>query len=90
MAATEERLSSLDSTFLELEQADEGAMMHIGGALVFDHRDDGGTPTLEELLGMLEDRSQLMPRHRSRLSEARVHGLRRPAWVLDGRSGPAA
>jgi diacylglycerol O-acyltransferase / wax synthase len=90
MSATEERLSSLDSTFLELEQADEGAMMHIGGALVFDPRTDAGgtggtagTPTLEELLGMLEDRSQLMPRHRSRLSEARVHGLRRPSWVED-------
>jgi hypothetical protein len=36
MATIEERLTSLDATFLELEQADEGAMMHIGGALLFD------------------------------------------------------
>lgn len=34
--AIEERLSSPDSTFLEFEQADEGAMMHIGVALIFE------------------------------------------------------
>jgi len=84
MSTTEERLTSLDSTFLELEQADEGAMMHIGGALLFDAPIDGaGPPTLEQLLTLLEERSALLPHHRSRLSEPRVHGLRRPAWVED-------
>jgi diacylglycerol O-acyltransferase / wax synthase len=84
MSTTEERLTALDSTFLELEQADEGAMMHIGGALLFDPQLDGcGTPTLEDLLELLEERSALLPHHRSRLSEPRVHGLRRPAWVED-------
>jgi len=36
MEIIEERVTPLDSTFLELEQADESAMMHIGGALIFD------------------------------------------------------
>ena len=31
-----EQLTALDATFLELEQADDSALMHIGGALVFD------------------------------------------------------
>ncbi len=79
----EERLTSLDATFLELEQADEGAMMHIGGALVFEPGESGETPTPEQLCELLDDRSPLLPRFRRRLSEPRVHGLRRPAWVDD-------
>ncbi len=84
MSAIEERLTSLDSTFLELEQADEGAMMHIGGALIFDSPiTGGGTPTLEQLIELLQARAAILPHHRSRLSEVRTHGLRRPAWVDD-------
>ena len=30
-----DQLTALDATFLELEQADDGALMHIGGALLF-------------------------------------------------------
>jgi len=33
-----DRLTPLDATFLELEQNDQAAHMHIGGALVFDLR----------------------------------------------------
>jgi diacylglycerol O-acyltransferase len=84
MQATKERLSSLDSTFLELEQADDGALMHIGGALIFDPQmEGGGTPSLEQLVALLDQRFDLLPRFRSRLSEPRVHGLRRPNWVSD-------
>jgi diacylglycerol O-acyltransferase / wax synthase len=84
MSAIEDRLSSLDSTFLELEQADEGALMHIGGALMFDPpADGGGPPSVEQLIELLESRADLLPHHRSRLSEPRAHGLRRPAWVED-------
>jgi diacylglycerol O-acyltransferase / wax synthase len=84
MSAIEERLTSLDSTFLELEQAHEGSMMHIGGALIFDRPIAGGaTPSLEQLIELLEARSGILPHHRARLSELRTHGLRRPAWVED-------
>ena len=31
-----DQLTALDATFLELEQADDSALMHIGGALLFD------------------------------------------------------
>lgn len=77
-------LSPLDSTFLELEQADEGATMHIGAALIFDPVPETGTaPSLDELCALLEERFALLPRFRCRLSEPRVHGLRRPGWVED-------
>jgi diacylglycerol O-acyltransferase len=83
MSASEERLTPLDSTFLELEQADEGAMMHIGGALIFEPLAAGGTPFLVQLCSLLHERLGTLPRFRCRLSEPRVHGLRRPAWVED-------
>jgi diacylglycerol O-acyltransferase / wax synthase len=84
MDAIEERLSPLDSTFLELEQADAGAMMHIGVALIFDPQiETGGTPSLEQARALLDERFGTLPRFRRRLSESRVHGLRRPAWVED-------
>src|SRR3954453_14746424 len=44
-----EHLSALDATFLELEQGDPSAHMHIGGLLTFDPRADGSIPTVEEL-----------------------------------------
>ncbi|HSD80729.1 MAG TPA: wax ester/triacylglycerol synthase domain-containing protein, partial [Solirubrobacteraceae bacterium] len=79
-----DRLSSLDSTFLELEQADEGATMHIGAALVFDPVPaTGGAPPLDDLLALLAERLGVLPRYRCRLSEPRADGLRRPSWVPD-------
>jgi len=84
MSAIEERLSPLDCTFLELEQADDGAMMHTGAALIFDPEPgSGGPPSLERLLGLLDQRLGLLPRFGCRLSEPRVHGLSRPMWVTD-------
>jgi diacylglycerol O-acyltransferase len=84
MQLIEERLTPLDSTFLELEQADESAMMHIGGALIFDPQiEAGGTPSLEQLTALLDERFRMLPRFHCRLSEPRVHGLQRPAWVED-------
>lgn len=81
MSAIEGRLTPLDATFLELEQADEGAMMHIGGALIFDPLPSGGAPSVEQLCALLDERLGSLPRYRCRLSESRAHGLRRPAWV---------
>ena len=39
-----EQLGMLDAMFLELEQFDETAHMHIGAALIFDPLPSGGTP----------------------------------------------
>jgi WS/DGAT/MGAT family acyltransferase len=85
-----DRLTPLDATFLELEQKDESAHMHIGGALVFDARPDGSIPTLEEVRSYLEERLGELPRYRCRLSEPRTHGLRWPEWVEDERFELAA
>lgn len=84
MQQTDERLSSLDATFLELEQHQDGSTMHIGGALIFEPLPEtAGPPSLDALLGLLDERLGRLPRFRMRLSEERVHGLQRPAWVVD-------
>ena len=80
-----DHLSPLDATFLELEQADESAHMHIGGALVFDPRPDGSVPSLEEVREHLDLRLSHLPRYRRKLSEPRTGGLRWPAWEDDER-----
>jgi len=43
------RLTPLDATFLELEQMDEGATMHIGGVMVFDPPPGGNAPSVESV-----------------------------------------
>jgi WS/DGAT/MGAT family acyltransferase len=85
-----DHLTPLDATFLELEQADESAHMHIGGALVFDSRPDGSAPTLDELRKHMDQRLGHLPRYRRRLSEPRTGGLHWPAWRDDERFDIAA
>jgi len=80
-----DHLTPLDATFLELEQADESAHMHIGGALLFDPRPDGSVPSLEEVREHLDLRLRHLPRYQRRLSEPRTGGLRWPAWEDDER-----
>ena len=83
MSAVRESLSPLDATFLELEDADPSAHMHIGGLLVFDPLPSGGIPTIGRLRRHVDHRLQALPRYRMRLSQPRTGGLRRPAWVPD-------
>ena len=78
-----DRLTPLDATFLELEQEDDCAHMHIGGALVFDPRADGSIPTVEELRAHLDARLGHLPRYRRRLSAPRTGGLSWPVWEDD-------
>ena len=80
-----DHLTPLDATFLELEQADESAHMHIGGALVFDPRPGGSVPSLEEVREHLDLRLGRLARYRCKLSEPRTGGLRWPAWEDDER-----
>jgi diacylglycerol O-acyltransferase len=78
-----EHLSALDATFLELEQADESAHMHIGVIMVFDARPDGGSPSREEVCQHLVSRLAQLPRYRQRLSEPHTGGLSWPEWEDD-------
>lgn len=80
MAAVSHTLSPLDAMFLELEQSDEGAVMSIGAAMVFEPLPAGGVPAWDEAVRNLGERLQLFPRFRQRLSSTRVGGLRWPAW----------
>ena len=89
MSATEP-LSPLDATFLELEDADPTAHMHIGGVLVFDPLPGGGTPTLTRVRRHLERRLEALPRYRQRLSRRTTGGLRWPEWEPDERFDIAA
>ena len=75
-----DQLNALDATFLELEEADQGAHMHIGGVMVFDPLPGGGAPTAEQLHGHLEERLVALPRYFQRLSEPRTGGLHWPEW----------
>jgi len=75
-------LSALDAAFLELEQLDEGALMSIGGTLVFDPPAER-TPTVGELRATLSARLAALPRYAQRLSHARVGGLSWPHWEPD-------
>lgn len=75
-------LSALDAAFLELEQLDEGALMSIGGTLVFDPQ-AGRAPTVEELRATLSARLSALPRYTQRLSDTRVGGLAWPHWEPD-------
>jgi diacylglycerol O-acyltransferase / wax synthase len=85
-----DRLTPLDATFLELEQEDDSAHMHIGGALVFDARADGSIPNVEELRAHFEARLGHLPRYQRRLSAPRTGGLNWPAWEDDERFDMAA
>ena len=77
-----QRLTSLDATFLELEDADEAAHMHIGAVLVFEATPDG-IPSLDQLRTEIALRLVLLPRYRSKLTGPHVGPLRRPAWEPD-------
>ena len=78
-----EHLTPLDATFLELEEADESAHMHIGGIMVFDPLPDGAVPSREELCRHLASRLGQLPRYGQRLSEPHTGGLSWPQWEDD-------
>jgi len=80
-----DQLTALDATFLELEQADDSAVMHIGGALLFEPLPGGGTPAIEEVREHLEQRLDLLPRYRQKLGAPRTGGLSWPSWERDER-----
>src|SRR3954447_5282550 len=78
-----EHVSPLDATFLELEEADESAHMHIGGALVFEPPPGGEPPRPDDVRRHVGERLGALPRYRQRLSEPSTGGLGWPAWEPD-------
>ncbi len=74
-----ERLTALDATFLELEEADEGAHMHIGAVMLL----KGEEPSLAAIRSALESRLDPLPLYRSRLSSPHTGGLHWPIWERD-------
>jgi WS/DGAT/MGAT family acyltransferase len=85
MDSMDEQLTALDATFLELEEADPSAHMHIGAVMLFEPAAHAGPPSLERLRADLGSRLDALPRFRQRLSETRTGGLRWPRWVDDER-----
>jgi hypothetical protein len=65
-------LSALDETFLELEELEPGALMNIGGILVFDALPEGGAPAFSELRASRLERLGQLPRYTQRLSSTRM------------------
>lgn len=72
-----EPLSSLDATFLHLEN--RAAHMHVGAMAIF----EGPAPSYTDVLALIESRLELVPRYRQRLAFVPL-GQGRPVWVDDG------
>ena len=69
-----ERLSTLDSLFLELE--DRSSHMHVGAVAIF----DGPPPPYRDLLALIEARLESVPRYRQRVQFVPFK-QGRPVWV---------
>ena len=80
-----DRLTALDGSFLRLEELDEGALMSLGGVMVFDPPAGGVAPTVEAVREHLAARLGELPRYTRRLSRARTGSLAWPRWVPDER-----
>ena len=76
---TKDRLSPLDASFLQLEDAT--SHMHLAAALIFAGK---ATPPYERLLAHVESRLGLVPRYRQRVAEVPL-AQARPRWVDDER-----
>ena len=77
-----EQLSALDATFLELEEIDQSAHMHIGGVMILEPH-PGGAPPLEQIRRDVIARLPDLPRYTQRLSHPRTGGLHWPTWEED-------
>ena len=70
----------LDTMFLELEQVDESAHMHIGAALVFDPLPGGGTPDIDALRDHMRERVGVLPRFAQQLSATHAGPMTWLTW----------
>jgi diacylglycerol O-acyltransferase len=75
----------LDATFLELEQLDHGALMSIGGLMVFEPLPGETVPAVEQVREHLATRLGQLPRYSQRLSSTRTGSWSWPYWTDDER-----
>jgi diacylglycerol O-acyltransferase / wax synthase len=80
--ANPDRLSALDSAFLQLEE-NSTAHMHVASVMVF----EGEAPALSELIDHVLSRLHLVPRYRQRLAHV-PYGQGRPVWADDPHFNP--
>jgi WS/DGAT/MGAT family acyltransferase len=80
--ANPDRLSALDSAFLDLEEH-SSAHMHVALVMIF----TGQAPTQQELVEHVLRRLHLVPRYRQRLAYV-PRDLARPIWTDDPRFNP--
>ncbi len=83
MNAPPDHLTPLDGTFLELEDEDNAAHMHIGALMVFGKRPGAATPSLDEVRSFLDSRLGALPRYRQRLAGPTAGGLGWQRWIDD-------
>lgn len=76
------RLSTLDSSFLEVESP--SAHMHVGWAALFSPPSEAGRPTFEEIRDHIAGRLTRAPRYRQRLAPVPLD-VNDPVWVDDER-----
>jgi WS/DGAT/MGAT family acyltransferase len=76
-------LSPLDAVFLELEQTDEAAHMHIGWAAIFEPLPGRERPSLEKLREQVRDRLEESSVLRRRLSSPLIDSSSLPVWLPD-------
>src|SRR5437867_12435034 len=69
-----ERLSTLDSLFLEIE--DRSAHMHVGAVAIF----EGPPPPYRDFLALIEARLEDVPRYRQRIMTVPLR-QGRPVWI---------
>ena len=79
-----QQLSMLDTMFLELEQIDESAHMHIGAALIFDPLPGDGTPDIAVLRDHMRARVGVLPRFAQQLSGSHAGPLTWLTWEPAG------
>ena len=80
--ANPDRLSALDSAFLQLEER-SAAHMHVASVMIF----EGQAPSLQELIDHILSRLHLVPRYRQRLAHV-PYGQGRPVWTDDPHFNP--
>jgi diacylglycerol O-acyltransferase / wax synthase len=78
-------LTAREATFLELEERSDGAVLNVGGVMVFDPSPDGAVPTVPAVTALVEDRLAGLPRFRQRLSDERTGAWSWPGWIDDER-----
>jgi len=85
-----ERLSALDTMFLDLEEADDGATMHFGAILVFDRPRGSTVPDIDRVRRHVELRLHELPHYRMQLSRQRASRVSWTTWESPQRFDVAA